>query len=87
MRSFGTPDGRVEMMAQAIIQGDLLILDEIAVFPAGPARLSIGTAELWGLFGQLRAEFRGMGFRRLRIVGTRLSGANPGRRVDITINL
>jgi hypothetical protein len=35
------------------------------------------------LIPQIRAD----GFRRLRITGTRLSGARPGRTLDITIDL
>ena len=35
------------------------------------------------LIPQIRAE----GFQRLRITGTRLSGARPGRTLDLTIEL
>jgi len=87
MRSFETRVGKIEMIAEAIIKGDVLVLNDIAVYPEGVESLSVGTGELIALLGQLKAEFREMGFRQLRILGTRFSGAKPGRSVDIKIKL
>ena len=39
------------------------------------------------LRAQLAAEARAMGFQQLRITGTRLSGASPGKSVDIIMDL
>jgi hypothetical protein len=49
--------------------------------------LSLGTREVAALRNQLAAEARGLGFEQLRITGTRLTGANPGKVVDVVIDL
>jgi hypothetical protein len=36
---------------------------------------------------QLADEARALGFEELRVTGTRISGANPGKAVDVTIDL
>lgn len=71
-----------------VVLTECVDLGDIAVFPAGTGRASLGAAALLGalrrkLIPQIRAE----GFRRLRITGTRLSGARPGRTLDISIDL
>ena len=79
---------RIELLAEVVVLADELQLRDIAIFPAGTARASVGAAALLGAFRrQLIPEFRAEGFRRLRITGTRLSGARPGRTLDITIEL
>jgi hypothetical protein len=36
---------------------------------------------------KLADEARGLGFEQLRITGTRVSGAKPGKAVDVSIDL
>jgi hypothetical protein len=43
--------------------------------------------EVRRLRGQLADEVAGMGFDSLRITGTRSTGANPGKVVEMTIDL
>ncbi len=49
--------------------------------------MSIGAREVAALRSQLAAEARSLGFEQLRITGQRISGANPGKAVDLLIDL
>jgi excisionase family DNA binding protein len=56
--------------------------------PYVKTQASVGAAALLAaLRRQLIPRIRAEGFRQLRITGTRLSGARPGRTLDITIDL
>jgi hypothetical protein len=87
-RSFEVEGSVVELLAEVEIAGITLHLRDVAIFPAGPERASVGAAALFRVLRrQLLPDIRSYGFSRLRITGTRLSGARPGRKVDITIDL
>jgi hypothetical protein len=77
----------LDVAAEAQVVGRTLHLKDIAVFPRGADALSLGTREVAALRNQLAAEARALGFDQLRITGTRVSGANPGRAVDVIIDL
>ena len=54
----------------------------------GTEHASVGAAALVrALRSELIPQIRAEGFQRLRITGTRLSGARPGRTLDLTIEL
>ena len=79
---------RIELLAVVQVSGTTVHLQDLAIYPAGVERATVGVAALLraarrDLFPDLRAA----GFDRLRITATRLSGANPGRTVDLTIDL
>ncbi|MEA2826593.1 MAG: hypothetical protein QOG43_1032 [Actinomycetota bacterium] len=79
---------RIELLAVVQVSGTTVHLQDLAIYPAGVERATVGVAALLraarrDLFPDLRAA----GFARLRITATRLSGANPGRTVDLTIDL
>lgn len=79
---------RVELLAEVEIDGPLLHLRDLAVYPAGAGVVSVGLVALLGAArSQLLPAIRAAGFDRLRVTGTRLSGASPGRIVDLTIDL
>jgi hypothetical protein len=86
--SIDVEDVRVELLAEVEIDGPTLHLRDVAVFPSGTEQATVGTA---ALLRELRQELiprvRAAGFEQLRFTGTRLSGARPGRTLDITINL
>jgi RHS repeat-associated protein len=86
-RAFKTGKGVVEMAAEAVVQGETLHLRDIAVFPRGAQRLQLGTQEVLAMRQQLAREARQLGFEQLRLTGTRVSGAKPGKAVDVTIDL
>jgi hypothetical protein len=79
---------RVELLAEVEIDGGTLHLRDVAVYAVGSERATVGIRPLVvaarrELFPRLRAA----GFTRLRITGVRLTGARPGRIVDVTIDL
>ncbi len=87
-RRFEVEGSVIELLAEVEIEGSTLHLRDIAVFPAGTQRSEVGASALFhALRRELLPQVRSYGFGRLRITGTRLSGATPGRRVDITIDL
>lgn len=81
-------DVRIEVLAEVVVLGQVLHLGDIAIFPTGTGQTSVGAAALMrALRRELIPQIRAEGFRRLRITGIRLSGARPGRTLDITIDL
>jgi hypothetical protein len=79
---------RLELLAEIEIAGTTLHLRDVAVFPSGTPRASVGAAALLRVLRrELVPDVQAGGFERLRITGTRLSGTRPGRNLDITINL
>jgi hypothetical protein len=86
-RSFETPAGWVDVLAEVSVIGHRLELRDIAVYPRGAEHLEVAPAELlrWAHF--LLTEVIEAGFQELRVTGTRLTGARPGRRVDLVIRL
>jgi len=87
VKELTTSKGPLEMAAETVIDGRTLHLKDIAVYPKGAGSLQLGPREVMALRSQLAAEAKAMGFERLRITGTRLTGANPGKTVDIAIEL
>ena len=87
----GTPTSRAYASSSSPrrdVSGTTLHVRDVAIYPVGIERGAVGVAFLLraardGLFPAVRAA----GFERLRVSGTRLSGARPGRIVDVTIDL
>ena len=86
-REFKTAKGMVELAAEAVVEGKQLHLKDIAVFPKAAGKLNVGAGEVRAMRQQLAEEARGLGFEQLRITGTRVSGAKPGKAVDVTMDL
>lgn len=86
-RSFDTPAGRIDVLAEIVVDGSTIELRDIAVYPRGAHRLTVAPGELLGWARLALAEMADAGFEQLRVTGTRLTGASPGRRVDLTIRL
>lgn len=81
-------DVRVEVLAEAAIDGELLHLCDVAVFPVGMEKAIVGVRPLLAAARrELFPSIRAAGFSRLRITGVRLTGSGPGRNVDLTIDL
>ncbi len=78
----------IEVLAERRRVGDVIYLDDIAVYPASGASVAVGAAAVLRVARrELPKQFRGRGASSLVIRGTRLTGANPGRTVEITIAL
>ncbi len=87
-RKYEVEGSAIELLAEVEIAGKSLHLRDIAIFPTGPERTAVGAAAvLSALRSELLPEVRSWGFTTLRITGIRLSGARPGRRVDVRIDL
>ena len=86
-RSFDTPAGQIDVLAEIVITGLTIELRDIVVYPRDAVRLSVSPRELLGWARLAMAEIADEGFAELRVTGTRLTGARPGRRLDLTIRL
>ena len=86
-RSFVVPGGAIEVLAEVVVDGHRLELRDIAIYPRGAGRLEVPVDTLLACLREVADEVRRAGFDDLRITGTRLSGAQVGRRVDVTIRL
>lgn len=87
LREFNTPKGIVEVAAEARVRRDVLKLKDIAVFPKGADKLDVGAREVLKIRNGLADEAASQGFRRLRITGERVSGANPGKKINVKVDL
>ena len=87
-RVFETQDGPVGLLGTAAATGTTFELSDIAVYPIGPpGSLEIGVAGVRAGLADLKEEIARMGYDELVITAIRVSGANPGRRVQIRIQL
>lgn len=78
----------IELLAEVEVSGATLHLRDVAVFPVGVDHAHVGLRPLMrAARSELFPVLRAAGFSRLRVTATRLSGASPGRIVDLTINL
>ena len=87
-RVFATRDGPVGLLGTAAARGTTFELSDIAVYPIGsPGRLEIGVAGVRAGLAGLKEEIARMGYDEVVITAIRVSGANPGRRVEIRLPL
>ena len=86
-RSFDTPAGQIDVLAEIVITESTIELRDIVVYPRDAIRLRVSPRELLGWARVAVAEIADEGFAELRVTGTRLTGASPGRRLDLTIRL
>lgn len=77
----------IELLAEPIAEGETLHLKDIAVYPRAADTADIGTRAVRMIRNRLATRARRAGFLKLRVTGTRLSGAKKGRSVDVTIDL
>jgi hypothetical protein len=86
-RFFDLPMGQVGAMADIHVEGDLVELRDLIIHPVGVAKLAVGLRYMLFIRRQIEADIRSAGYTRLRITGDRISGANPGRHVDLKEDL
>lgn len=85
--SFKTTEGNVGVAGELVPSGTQLHLKDIAVYPEGVDKLRIGVKQVSQIRDAIAAEARQEGYKSLRITGDRFSGANYGKKVDVTIKL
>lgn len=86
-RSFDTSAGPIDVLAEISVSGRLIELRDIVVYPRQTTPLSVAPGELLTWARLALHELADAGFNELRVTGTRLTGATPGRRLDLTIRL
>ena len=86
-RTLDTSVGSIDVLAEVVIDGSTIQLRDIAIYPRGSVRLTAPTSELLRQIRSSLQDLADVGFDRVRITGTRLSGSAPGRTLDITIHL
>jgi len=86
-RVFATSADDVGLLAEVEIEGSTLVLKDVAVYPVEPVRLSLSPATLVGFRDALAIDLAARGFDSLRLIGIQFSGAAPGKKVDVTIDL
>jgi hypothetical protein len=82
-RFFDLPMGRVGAMADIHVEGDLIELRDLILYPIGVEKLEIGVRQLLLVRRQIEIDVRRMGYVRLRITADRISGASSGRTVHL----
>ncbi len=78
------------MLAEVVIEGDTIHLKDIAIFPRTVQPLTGLIREIMAAMDELAEDARQLGFKKLRISGQRTytsTSANPGKAVDVTIDL
>jgi len=84
---FETSQGKVGFLAETLVNGKILHLKDIVIEPVKTGFLKVGIKEVSALKDQLIAESRVAGFDTLILTGERLTGANPGKIVEIIIDI
>jgi hypothetical protein len=88
--TINTSKGPVDMLAEMAVEGDTIHLKDVAVFPRSGEPLTGLSQEILAARTELVNDARQMGFKHLRITGHRVptgSSANPGKTIDLTIEL
>jgi RHS repeat-associated protein len=89
-RTLQTSKGPVDILAEVVVEGDKLVLKDIAIYGRGSQPLTGLTREIWAAMSQLKSEARALGFTELQIIGQRAltsTSKNPGHVVNVTIRL
>jgi RHS repeat-associated protein len=89
-RTLQTSKGPVNILAEVVVEGDKLVLKDIAIYGQGSQPLTGLTREILAATSQLKDEVRALGFKALQITGKRAltsTSRNPGHEVNVTIRL
>jgi RHS repeat-associated protein len=89
-RTIQTPKGPVDVLAEIVVEGDKLILKDIAIFGRQAQPLTGLTKEILRARSRLIQEAKALGFKELQIIGQRVmtsTSRNPGHPVNVTIKI
>jgi hypothetical protein len=79
--SFPTSDGLLDVHADVRIDGSTLELGYPSVYSGDGTRIYPGVRQMLQIARQIQELAKLQGFKSLRIIGHRLTGATPGRSV------
>lgn len=77
--TFATDLGRIAAIAVVRVQGDTLILEDVAFYPLTVERMPVGTRAILQMARTVEQLARLQGFTDVILRGKRFSGAKPGR--------
>ena len=89
-RTFLTPRGPVDFLAEVVIEGAMLILKDIVVYSHSGLPETGLAREAFAARTQIIREAKAWGFATLRLTGLRVpssSSGNPGHPVDVSVDL
>jgi hypothetical protein len=81
--AFPTTDGILDVLADVQITGSRLELSYPAVYSGDGTRIYPGVRQMLQIARQIHGLAKLQGFKTVRVVGERLTGATPGRRVFV----
>lgn len=89
LREFSTSKGAVGILANASSEGTVLTLKDAAVYPmtSGSLTNQVGPRQMLEALKQLGVEAKAAGYTQMVVQGTRVSGANPGKLAQVTLDL
>ncbi len=93
IKEFPTSQGFVEVSAEVVIEGKILHLKSLGIFPKGIRGVNLSQKEIMESLNILKKEATSEGFEKLRITGRRVSGAtfdgsiSSGKTIDRTFDL
>jgi RHS repeat-associated protein len=87
MHEVATAKGSIGILANATTKGTTLTLADAAVYPMAAGKLSLGTKEVLGALKQFGGQLKDQGYTQLIIQGVRATGANPGKKVELILDL
>jgi RHS repeat-associated protein len=87
-RVFQTSSGPVRVYAEVVAEGQTAVIKDVAIYPAASETgLQVGYTQMrQGLNGVL-SDLKAQGFTQARIEAYRVSGAVPGRTMNLTVTL
>lgn len=84
--SFDVEGAVIDVLAEKTLVGDTVHLSDVAIYPRAVTAATVGAAAVLRVArNELPRLFDATAVRQIVVSGVRLSGANPGRRVEIRI--
>jgi RHS repeat-associated protein len=83
-----SPAGPVKIVGEVVVEGTKITIKNISIFSAETGqRINVGTGNMLRAVRSVLDGLKQAGYTEVRITGWRVSGANPGRIIDITKSL
>ena len=87
LHEIATSKGSVGILANATTKGTTLTLTDAAVYPMAAGKLTLGTKEAFVALKQFGLQLKALGYTKLVIQGIRATGANPGKKAEVVLDL
>jgi len=89
LHEVATTKGNIGILANASTEGTTLTLKDVAVYSMAKGNLTnqVGPKEMLGAVKQFGAQLKELGYTKVIIQGVRATGANPGKKTQIILDL